>query len=432
MQVNVTNEINTTTTTTTTATTATTSETSENKNQDSNQKLPTSQPSIEMTKTTTATAAKMAGEDVKSKSRVDDDDEDITATFTIIAPSSRSRPSSLIVTKSTTASETPQEEVSASFVLTQRRESRTPTPTSRTHTPTENVETTIVIAPASPSMAAKDQTQATDESGGREDESKQSKKTEPPPLEQVDSPRTSSTSSPTSNQVPLKIQSPTTQRAQSTERIRAAFFSPLPLITNAPITTSPLPSAAATSSSNDTPTTTTPTLDSPVRLRDKRSLFDIDNASSQTLADKLRHEVNRYGYDEKRGGIFEAGGAGVLPSHESSTDRDSSISPLFGNLGPIAGGAAAGAYNYNSRRSLDSSSSLPNSPLHHIRDRESGGSETSANAGGSTLSGGSNASAAERRPSWRLKFDSGSKVCTYNTRSHICESLHRFIKYCFL
>lgn len=380
----------------------------------------------------------------------DDDDEDITASFTIIAPSAanRSRPSSLIVTAKTSTfaeEKEPQEEVTATFVMmTQRKESRTPTPTSRTHTPTENVETTIVITPSSKrlveasitdddkgkqqeeesssssssSAADDDDDDVVDEveddttSSGKadgsrddlgQDENKTDKKTEPPPLETITP--TSMPVSNTSTTTISKERSPTSQRAQSTERMRAAFFSPLSL------------TPATTTTTATTTTATTPTLESPVRLRDKRSLFDLDNASSHAMADRIRHETNRYGFDEKRAGNILTGelsttatatSSSYMPSsvHESSTDRDSSMSPLFGNLGPISGMG----YNYTaaSRRSLDSSSaSLPNSPLHsRERDRESGGNE--ANTGSSATS--SNISAADRRPSWRLKFDAGSKV----------------------
>lgn len=376
----------------------------------------------------------------------DDDDEDITASFTIIAPSAanRSRPSSLIVTAKTSTfaeEKEPQEEVSATFVMmTQRKESRTPTPTSRTHTPTENVETTIVITPSSKRLVeasitdddkgkqqeeessssssssaaddvvdeVEDDTTSSGKADGKrddlgQDENKTDKKTEPPPLETITP--TSMSVSNTSTTTISKERSPTSQRAQSTERMRAAFFSPLSL------------TPATTTTTATTTTATTPTLESPVRLRDKRSLFDLDNASSHAMADRIRHETNRYGFDEKRAGNILTGelstaatatSSSYMPSsvHESSTDRDSSMSPLFGNLGPISGMG----YNYTaaSRRSLDSSSaSLPNSPLHsRERDRDSGGTE--ANTGSSATS--SNISAADRRPSWRLKFDAGSKV----------------------
>ncbi|XP_058987289.1 protein phosphatase 1 regulatory subunit 12A isoform X9 [Musca domestica] len=421
-----------------------------------------------------------------NKPQTVDDDEDVTtASFTIKAPSAgnRSRPSSLIVTaktSTTAANEVDQllenitanaadaeEEVSATFVMPPRKDSRTPTPTSRSQASmeAEEVETTIVIASPrrnvvekaitddekdkqreeqqeaasvgdGPNKIAEDTTNESDkeeeeagtaeedeeededekeedeveetessdntenttadDSGGNneiEDGTAAHKKTEPPPSLQGNKPAVSPQ--------PIRVQSPpSSQRAQSSERIRAAFFSPLPLTS--------VPTAATTT----TTTITTPTLESPVRLRDKRSIFDMDNANSQTLADRLRLEANRYGFDEKRGFYSDTGSSLPPPqmSHENSSERDSSMSPLFGNLGHSsnAGGTAptGSGYSYNSRRSLDSSSSasLPNSPF-HTRDRETGGSENHAHNAGSTTSG----TNADRRPSWRLKFDAGSK-----------------------
>ncbi|XP_058978585.1 protein phosphatase 1 regulatory subunit 12A-like [Musca domestica] len=433
---------------------------------------PDSKPSVEPTK--------------DNKPQTVEDDEDVTtASFTIKAPSAgnRSRPSSLIVTaktSTTAANEVDQllenitanaadaeEEVSATFVMPPRKDSRTPTPTSRSQASmeAEEVETTIVIASPrrnvvekaitddekdkqreeqqeaasvgdGPNKIAEDTTNESDkeeeeagtaeedeeededekeedeveetessdntenttadDSGGNneiEDGTAAHKKTEPPPSLQGNKPAVSPQ--------PIRVQSPpSSQRAQSSERIRAAFFSPLPLTS--------VPTAATTT----TTTITTPTLESPVRLRDKRSIFDMDNANSQTLADRLRLEANRYGFDEKRGFYSDTGSSLPPPqmSHENSSERDISMSPLFGNLGHSsnAGGTAtAGSgYSYNSRRSLDSSSSasLPNSPF-HTRDRETGGSENHAHNAGSTTSG----TNADRRPSWRLKFDAGSK-----------------------
>lgn len=83
--------------------------------------------------------------------------------------------------------------------------------------------------------------------------------------------------------------------------------------------------------------------------RDKRSLFDMDNAASLSLAEKLRNEANKY----------------------SNND----VSTIVGNK------HLAGKTEDNERKS----DSTPSSPAHH-------------------------GMAAERRPSWRLKFDAGSKV----------------------
>lgn len=83
--------------------------------------------------------------------------------------------------------------------------------------------------------------------------------------------------------------------------------------------------------------------------RDKRSLFDIDNASSLSLADKLRNEANKYN---------------EVTKSNSDVSQNSEISE-----------------NLVSTKS----DSTPSSPVHHQV-------------------------TAERRPSWRLKFDAGNKV----------------------
>lgn len=126
--------------------------------------------------------------------------------------------------------------------------------------------------------------------------------------------------------------------------------------------------------STTTPATTPSALESPVRLRDKRSLSS--NATG--------------------GGV---GGGGS--SQETDTKSDTA-SPV---------GAHA---DFNARDSLLS--------LYARRTLESGGVggavvAAAAGAGGANVapstssSSSTSTSAAERRPSWRLKFDAGSKVC---------------------
>jgi protein phosphatase 1 regulatory subunit 12A len=100
---------------------------------------------------------------------------------------------------------------------------------------------------------------------------------------------------------------------------------------------------------NDTSATIITNSNSNRYIRDKRSLFDIDNASSLSLAEKLRNEANKY--------------------NEVTTQQASDH---------VANNDNNDIYN---NKKCDSS---PSSPLHHL-------------------------SAAERRPSWRLKFDAGNK-----------------------
>lgn len=115
-----------------------------------------------------------------------------------------------------------------------------------------------------------------------------------------------------------------------------------------------IPTPAMKSSS----TATTPAaLESPVRLRDKRSL--TGSQESETKSDT----------------------ASPVSTHPDFNARDSLLS-LY------------------ARRTVDSSA---------------GGGAGGAASGAAPSS---STSAAERRPSWRLKFDAGSKVCHHTTQQH--------------
>lgn len=102
------------------------------------------------------------------------------------------------------------------------------------------------------------------------------------------------------------------------------------------------------------------TLRTPRDAKDKRSLFDIDNANSLTLAEKLRNEANKY--------------------NESVSQSNTDIMSVGLTTRPTVTGTDETADERSGRRP----ESMPSSPLHM--------------------------NAAERRPSWRLKFDSGNKV----------------------
>ncbi|XP_065074509.1 protein phosphatase 1 regulatory subunit 12A isoform X4 [Ochlerotatus camptorhynchus] len=109
----------------------------------------------------------------------------------------------------------------------------------------------------------------------------------------------------------------------------------------------------------------------------KRSLFDIDNANSLTLAEKLRQEANKYAESDKENFVCSK-----VPSTATATATTKSES-TSSNTTPAA--AVEGAV------SLRKDTSAPSSPLHqHHHHHQS-----------STM--------AERRPSWRLKVDAGSK-----------------------
>lgn len=97
----------------------------------------------------------------------------------------------------------------------------------------------------------------------------------------------------------------------------------------------------------------------------KRSLLDLDNASSLSLADKLRNEANKYS-DEDRSNATNCVG-----------DTNHSQNHRIGSAGSDSETATSGLVTHATLH-LNSGASVP--------------------------------SATERRPSWRLKLDSGSKV----------------------
>uniref|UniRef100_A0A8D8G7Z4 Protein phosphatase 1 regulatory subunit 12B n=1 Tax=Culex pipiens TaxID=7175 RepID=A0A8D8G7Z4_CULPI len=107
----------------------------------------------------------------------------------------------------------------------------------------------------------------------------------------------------------------------------------------------------------------------------KRSLFDIDNANSLTLAEKLRQEANKYAESDKENFVSSA------KSSTKASSESTAAAAAPANVTPAA--AAEGTVL------LRKDSSAPSSPLHQHHHQPS------------TL--------AERRPSWRLKVDGGSK-----------------------
>uniref|UniRef100_A0A182FC99 ANK_REP_REGION domain-containing protein n=1 Tax=Anopheles albimanus TaxID=7167 RepID=A0A182FC99_ANOAL len=123
----------------------------------------------------------------------------------------------------------------------------------------------------------------------------------------------------------------------------------------------------------------------------KRSLFDIDNANSLTLAEKLRHEANKYA-------IAADADSELGPLGEDSTATSRAVRPATvtntNEANPADSDSNSGS-NAAANAPTDNSASVavaaPLSP--------------SLRKDAATVSG----SAAERRPSWRLKVDGGSK-----------------------
>ncbi|XP_058463701.1 protein phosphatase 1 regulatory subunit 12A isoform X2 [Malaya genurostris] len=110
----------------------------------------------------------------------------------------------------------------------------------------------------------------------------------------------------------------------------------------------------------------------------KRSLFDIDNANSLTLAEKLRQEANKYAESDKENfaglkGPASTGNASVTtaPTTTTKSETVTSSTPVASVEGTVL---------------LRKETSAPSSPLHQHQQ-----------------------AMAERRPSWRLKVDGGSK-----------------------
>lgn len=140
--------------------------------------------------------------------------------------------------------------------------------------------------------------------------------------------------------------------------------------------------AAGDSSSISTPassTSVTATIRTPGPFSaTKRSLFDIDNANSLTLAEKLRQEANKYAESDKEN--FVSSKVPTTAATAATTTKSSSESTAS-NTTPAA--AVEGTVL------LRKDTSAPSSPLHHHHHQPS--------------------AAAERRPSWRLKVDGGSK-----------------------
>lgn len=133
----------------------------------------------------------------------------------------------------------------------------------------------------------------------------------------------------------------------------------------------------------------------------KRSLLDIDNASSLSLADKLRNEANKYS-DENAG------------REHLGTNRD--------------------ALNVAATEQSDKKTGSPTTPTSPTALYQPSVVASSTSTATTTLNSHTN----ERRPSWRIKSDTGCKVTfSHNSKSEhfVCLSisdrgqslLHRFI-----
>ncbi|XP_052873601.1 protein phosphatase 1 regulatory subunit 12A [Anopheles cruzii] len=140
----------------------------------------------------------------------------------------------------------------------------------------------------------------------------------------------------------------------------------------------------------------------------KRSLFDIDNANSLTLAEKLRHEANKYAIaaadaDSETLATVDAAGhsaGGRMPHRPSSVTNNTNENTTVGD----GDNGNTNAPTDNSAASAAPPHVVPLSPSLRKEGVNTVPVTTTTTAG----SGGGNA-ATERRPSWRLKVDNGSK-----------------------
>ncbi|XP_049314281.1 platelet binding protein GspB isoform X2 [Bactrocera dorsalis] len=208
-----------------------------------------------------------------------------------------------------------------------------------------------------------------------------------------------------------------------TERARHNTLIPLPLVSVA--SSSVAHAADATAATPTSTSANTPTLESPVRLRDKRIPYDPDSNNALTLAERLRYEASKYSAvgdsDESSSSSTVVSKTRSLPPTSLASDADA-INELSTNYGKIS---------LSSRRSLDSSSlslhgnnesqaaqassndtQTLQSAISSISSCSSGtafvATTTTATAPSSSNSS-NNSTMVERRPSWRLKFDAGCK-----------------------
>lgn len=128
----------------------------------------------------------------------------------------------------------------------------------------------------------------------------------------------------------------------------------------------------------------------------KRSLLDIDNASSLSLADKLRNEANKYS-DENAG--RESG----FGTNKDATGEQQNVDRKTGS--PTTPTSPNGLYQSSGVASSASSTPATTST---ITNNNNNNNNNNTNTSTTSL----NSHANERRPSWRLKLDAGCKVKT--------------------
>ncbi|XP_049293858.1 protein phosphatase 1 regulatory subunit 12B isoform X3 [Anopheles funestus] len=141
-----------------------------------------------------------------------------------------------------------------------------------------------------------------------------------------------------------------------------------------------------TTSNNNTTSASSNTNHNTAATYTKRSLFDIDNANSLTLAEKLRHEANKYAIAAVADGDLDSHLVTRVPNSNSTTNSGGESNSNSGSStnAPVDNSAVSAAA---------AGSAVPPSPT--LRKSADSVATTGATA--------------ERRPSWRLKVDGGSK-----------------------
>ncbi|XP_036345430.1 LOW QUALITY PROTEIN: protein phosphatase 1 regulatory subunit 12A-like [Rhagoletis pomonella] len=225
-----------------------------------------------------------------------------------------------------------------------------------------------------------------------------------------------------------------TTSTTSNERSRLSTLTPLPLAVTTvgaslskslvhptSAVTTPITPTSSSSSLSPPP----PTLESPVRLREKRiPPYETDSNNALTLVERLRYEASKYsgaGGDElvavsKTRSLPPAlqgggGGGALAPTTTYSKIFGGSRRSLDSTSLPLQshGSLATEQANISAFGSISSCSSISGTAT--ATSAVSGSHASSTTAAASSLSSSSSSNTmAERRPSWRLKFDAGCKV----------------------
>lgn len=133
----------------------------------------------------------------------------------------------------------------------------------------------------------------------------------------------------------------------------------------------------------------------------KRSLLDIDNASSLSLADKLRNEANKY--SDENAGRENFGTNKEARCEQIDKKTGTPTTPTSPN---------GGLYQSSGVASSTSSSSSSSSSITNVSVNAAPATTSTITTTTTSL----NSNANERRPSWRLKLDAGCKVKTKHTK----------------